>query len=65
MSDVVQVLIYLTDADDAPAMNAVYRSFFDAPFPNRVTVVVAALLIPGAKIEMVAQAHIGSASESI
>ncbi|MBT3172547.1 MAG: RidA family protein [Rhodospirillaceae bacterium] len=59
MADVNQVLIYLTDAADAPAMNAVYRTYFDQPFPNRATVVISALLAPGAIIEIVAYAHIG------
>ena len=40
-------------------MNAVYRAYFEPPYPNRATVVVAALLIPGANIEIVAHAHIG------
>ena len=59
MDDVVQVLIYLTDSSDAAAMNSVYRTYFEPPYPNRATVVVAALLIPGANIEIVAHAHIG------
>jgi len=59
MDDVVQVLIYLTDGSDAAAMNSVYRTYFEPPYPNRATVVVAALLIPGANIEIVAHAHIG------
>ncbi len=59
MADVNQVLIYLTDAGDAAAMNAVYRSYFDQPFPNRATVVNSVLLAPGAIIEIVAYAHIG------
>jgi 2-iminobutanoate/2-iminopropanoate deaminase len=64
MADVTQVLIYLTDGADAPAMNAVYRTYFDPPYPNRATVVVSALLAPGAIIEIVAHAHIGSAGIS-
>ena len=59
MADVTQVLIYLTDGADAARMNAVYRSYFEPPFPNRATVVVAALLVPGASIEIVVHAHIG------
>ena len=64
MADVNQVLIYLTDAADAPAMNAVYRTYFDQPFPNRATVVISALLAPGAIIEIVAYAHIGKSGSS-
>ena len=63
MADVNQVLIYLTDGADAPAMNAVYRTYFDQPFPNRATVVISALLAPGAIIEIVAYAHIAHSGE--
>lgn len=59
MADVTQVLIYLTDGADAPAMNAIYRTYFDESFPNRATVVISALLAPGAIIEIVAYAHVG------
>ena len=62
MADVAQVLIYLTDGADAAAMNAVYRTYFEPPYPNRATVVVAGLLGPGAIIEIVANAHIGASS---
>ncbi len=62
MGDVAQVLIYLTDGADAAAMNAVYRTYFEAPYPNRATVVVAGLLAPGAIIEIVANAHIGASN---
>ena len=60
MDDVAQVLIYLTDGADAATMNAVYRTYFEAPYPNRATVVVAGLLAPGAIIEIVANAHISA-----
>ena len=63
MADVNQVLIYLTDGADAPAMNAVYRTYFDQPFPNRATVVISALLAPGAIIEIVAYAHIAHSEQ--
>jgi 2-iminobutanoate/2-iminopropanoate deaminase len=57
MADVTQVLIYLPDPDDFAGMNAVYRDWFPQPFPNRATV-VAKLMVPGARIEIVAYAHI-------
>jgi enamine deaminase RidA (YjgF/YER057c/UK114 family) len=60
MADVTQVLIYLIDGADAAAMNEVYRTYFEQPYPNRATVVVAALLVPGANIEIVVHAHIGT-----
>jgi 2-iminobutanoate/2-iminopropanoate deaminase len=53
MDDVVQVLIYMTDVADMPAIDAVYREFFRAPWPNRSSAGVA-LVVPGMKIEIVA-----------
>ncbi|MFO1049139.1 MAG: RidA family protein [Geminicoccaceae bacterium] len=58
LDDVTQVLIYLTDGAAFQGMNAVYRKFFAKPFPNRATVVVAGLMVPGALIEIVAYAHL-------
>ena len=60
MSDVAQVLIYLTDERDMPAVDAVYREFFAAPYPNRSSVVVKALAVPGMRVEMVAYAAIAT-----
>lgn len=54
LSNITQVLVYLTRAEDGPGMNAVYREMMPEPYPNRATVVVAALLVPGARIEIVA-----------
>lgn len=56
MSDVAQVLIYMTDAQDMSAIDAVYREFFEAPWPNRSSVVVSGLVVPGMRIELVAYA---------
>lgn len=58
LDDVTQVLIYLTDPAAFQGMNAVYRRFFAEPYPNRATVVVAGLMVPGALIEIVAYAHL-------
>jgi enamine deaminase RidA (YjgF/YER057c/UK114 family) len=58
LDDVTQVLVYLTRKEDFPGMNAVYRRFFAKPFPNRATVIVAGLMVPGAAIEIVAYAHL-------
>jgi 2-iminobutanoate/2-iminopropanoate deaminase len=57
MDDVVQVQVFLTDKRDFEGMNEVYKSFFNEPYPNRATV-IAELLVPDAKIEIVAYAHI-------
>ena len=62
LADVAQVLIYLTDPADFNQMNQVYREFFSPPYPNRATVIVAALLVPGMRIEIVVHAHLARAS---
>ena len=59
MTDVTQVLVYLTGKEHFAKMNEVYRRYFSKPFPNRATVIVAGLMVPGAVIEIVAYAHIG------
>lgn len=59
LDDVAQVLVYLPDPKDFPGMNAVYGEYFAKPFPNRATI-VAQLMVPGARIEIVAYAHIAA-----
>ena len=57
MGDVVKANVYLTDMNDFAAMNAVYQTFFEPPYPARTAVAVAAL--PGGghvEIELVAAA---------
>ncbi len=58
LEDVTQVLVYLTDKAAFPGMNDVYRRYFAKPYPNRATVLVAGLMVPGAVIEIVAYAHL-------
>ncbi len=58
MIDVAQVLIYLTDERDMPVVDAVYREFFAPPYPNRSSVIVRALVVPGMRVEMVVYAAI-------
>ncbi len=43
MENVVKTTVFLTDMKDFPRMNAIYGSFFEANFPARSTVQVAAL----------------------
>jgi 2-iminobutanoate/2-iminopropanoate deaminase len=51
MSDVVSVTVYITDLNDVPKMNAVYKKLMPDPKPARATVRVAGL-IGDAKIEI-------------
>ena len=51
LRDVVKVGVFLADMRDFQAMNAVYAKWFEAPYPARTTVAVAALPL-GAMVEM-------------
>lgn len=62
MSDVAQVLIYMADEHDMPAIDAVYREFFAPPYPNRSSVAVRSLVAPGMRVEMVVYAALPQAA---
>lgn len=49
--DVVKVNVFLTDMKDFARMNEVYKQQFEAPFPARSTIGVAALPL-GARVEI-------------
>lgn len=51
MSDIVSVTVYITDLQDVPKMNEVYKQLIPNPKPARATVRVAGL-IDDAKIEI-------------
>jgi 2-iminobutanoate/2-iminopropanoate deaminase len=57
MADVVRCTVYLTNVADFAAMNAVYAEFFGDAKPARTTIGVAALPLPGAKVEIDAIAY--------
>ena len=57
LADVVKMNVYLTSMEDFAAMNAVYASVFEAPYPARTTVAVAGLPL-GALVEIEATASI-------
>jgi 2-iminobutanoate/2-iminopropanoate deaminase len=53
--DVVKVNVYLVDMRDFAAMNAVYATVFEAPYPARTTVAVAGLPLDArVEVELVA-----------
>lgn len=60
LRDVAQIVIYIVDAADAPAMNEIYKEYFAQPYPSRATVVVKELLSPGIRVELVAHAYLGT-----
>ncbi|MCA0377444.1 MAG: RidA family protein [Gemmatimonadetes bacterium] len=47
--------VFLTDVKDFQGMNAVYSKFFPSNPPARSTVVVAALVVPNARVEIECQ----------
>ncbi len=51
MTDITSVTVYVTDLNDVPKMNEVYKRLMPDPKPARATVQVAGL-IGGAKIEI-------------
>jgi len=52
MSNATKCTVFLVDVKDFAGMNAAYREFFTKEPPARTTVVVAALVSQGAKIEI-------------
>lgn len=57
MEDVVRCGVYLTNGDDFKAMNEVYAEFFGSAKPARTTIIVAALPLKEAKVEIDAMAY--------
>lgn len=52
LANATKCTVFLTDVKDFVGMNSVYREFFPAAPPARSTVVVAALVVAGAKVEI-------------
>ena len=59
MDDVTQVVVFLTQLEDVAGMNDVYREQFTPPYPNRATIIIAGLTVPGMRVEMLAYAALG------
>jgi enamine deaminase RidA (YjgF/YER057c/UK114 family) len=54
--DVVLVQIYLTSLEHKPAVDEVYKRFFEEPYPVRACIAVSELPTPGTLIEIVVTA---------
>jgi enamine deaminase RidA (YjgF/YER057c/UK114 family) len=54
--DILKVTVYLTDVRDRAAINPVRQEFFGAARPASTLIGVAALAVPGMKIEIEAVA---------
>ncbi len=52
MANATKCTVYLVEGSDFQGMNAVYREFWPVAPPARTTVVVKALVVPGAKLEI-------------
>ena len=52
MANTVKCTVFLIDVKDFQGMNAAYREFFPKEPPARSTIVVAALVVAGAKVEI-------------
>ena len=52
MANAVKCTVFLIDVKDFGGMNTAYREFFPTSPPARSTVVVAALVVAGAKVEI-------------
>lgn len=63
MDDVTQVVVFMTHLDDMVGMNEVYRQQFRIPYPNRATVIVAGLAVPGMRVEMLAYAALDGTAQ--
>ncbi|MFI5382514.1 MAG: RidA family protein [Tepidisphaerales bacterium] len=57
LNDVVRCGVFLTNADDFKPMNEVYAEFFGEAKPARTTVIVAALPLKDARVEIDAVAY--------
>jgi enamine deaminase RidA (YjgF/YER057c/UK114 family) len=56
LKDVVLIQIYLTSLEHKPAVDEVYKRFFEEPYPVRACIAVSELPTPGTIIEIVATA---------
>ncbi|MCG7200741.1 RidA family protein [Marinobacter pelagius] len=58
LTDVTQVMIYVTDRAYLPTVNKIYAEYFKEPYPNRAAVVVAGLAREEIFVELVVYAAI-------
>ena len=56
LKDVTLVQIYLTSLEHKPAVDEVYKRFFEEPYPVRACIAVSELPTPGTIIEIVVTA---------
>ena len=50
------MILFITRIEDKPAIDEVYARYFRRPYPSRACIVVAGLVVPGTRIEVLAYA---------
>ena len=63
MADVTQAMLYVTDRRFIAPITKVWAKAFSRPYPNRATVIVKGIGLPGAKLVIMAQARIPKAGK--
>lgn len=58
LTDVTQVLIYVTDRSHLTVVNSIYAEYFEKPYPNRAALVIAGLAREEMLVELVVYAAI-------
>ena len=59
LDDVLKTTVFLVRREDAAQMNAIYREYFEEPYPARSTI-ICGLVLPDLLFEMEAEARIGA-----
>jgi 2-iminobutanoate/2-iminopropanoate deaminase len=60
LDNVLQITLYLLDVADMKPVDVVYARMFSAPYPSRSTAIVAGLVAPGMRIELMAVARVAT-----
>lgn len=58
LADITMVQVYLTDIKYSAQLNEAWNKYFEAPYPNRATIIVTGMVAPGIVVECCAYAHI-------
>ena len=56
--DITMIQVFLTDLAYSKQVNELWGDYFEAPFPNRATIIVSGLVLPGMIIECCFHAHL-------
>lgn len=58
LADLTMVQVFLTDIQYSAQLNDVWGKYFEAPYPNRATIIVSGMVAPGLVVEVCAYGHI-------